>query len=124
MAISDRRHRIARLLWRRLRIVALLLLLLFAVSGVWNIYQKERESRILRTDAERRLEELSAQERALQHNVAKLQTVRGKEEILRDQYAVGKPGEQLIVIVEPERPATTTQEKGFLDIVHTFMPFW
>lgn len=124
MAISDRRHRIAKLLWRRVRIVGVLLLVLLALSGVWNIYKKERESRTLREDSTRRLQALSQQEHALQTSIDSLRTTRGKEEALRDQYAVGKPGEQLVVIVEPERPATTTQETGFLQIVHKFLPFW
>jgi cell division protein FtsB len=124
MAISDRRHRIAKLLWRRLRIVIALLLVVLAVSGVWNIYKKERESRSLRSDSQRQLDALTEQQKALQGNIEKLQTARGKEEALRDQYAVGRPGEKLVIIVEPERPATTTEQEGFLQIVHKFLPFW
>jgi cell division protein FtsB len=124
MAISDRRHRIAKLLWRRLRILIALLLVILAVSAVWNIYKKERESRALRTDSERQLEALTQQQNALKQDISALQTARGKEAALRDQYAVGKPGEQLVVIVEPERPATTTEQEGFLQIVHKFLPFW
>jgi type II secretory pathway component PulL len=124
MAISDRRHRIAKLLWRRLRILITLALVVLAVSGVWNIYKKERESKALRTDSERQLEALVQQQKALTDNIGTLQTARGKEAALRDQYAVGKPGEQLVVIVEPERSATTTEQTGFLQMVHKFLPFW
>lgn len=124
MAISDRRHRIAKLLWRRLRIVGILLLVALAASASWNIYKKERDSRAIRTDAERQLQELTQQQQALQENIDTLRTARGKEEALRDQYAVGKPGEKLVIIVEPERPATTTEENGFMQAVHKFLPFW
>ncbi|HVU75829.1 MAG TPA: hypothetical protein VHD38_03280 [Candidatus Paceibacterota bacterium] len=78
----------------------------------------------MREDSERQLQELTQQQESLQDNINKLQTARGKEEALRDQYAVGKPGEQLVIIVEPDRPATTTSENGFMQAVHKFLPFW
>lgn len=113
-----------KLFWRRVRIVAALLLVVIALSGVWNIYQKERESRQLRDDSERQLEDLTQQQILLQSNIDKLQTERGKEEVLRDQYQVAKPGEQMMIIVEPQQPEAATSSNGFLQLVHKFLPFW
>jgi cell division protein FtsB len=78
----------------------------------------------MRDDAQQRLNELTAQQEQLQSDIAKLQTTRGREEVLRDQYAVAKPGEEMMVIVEPERPVSAASSTGFLDLVHKFLPFW
>jgi len=124
MAISDKRRRIARLLLRRLRIAGLLLLVALLASGVWGIYQKERESRELRGDAERELSELTERENQLRQGIARLGSERGMEEALRDQYTVGRPGERLIIVVEPERREIATTSSPFYDWVHKLFPFW
>ena len=96
MAISDRRRRMVLLLWRRVRIIGLALLLILALSALWGVFQKERESAGLRADSEQALSDMTTQKSKLQSDIAKLQSERGKEETLRDQYAVGKPGEGLM----------------------------
>lgn len=113
-----------RLLWRRLGIVALFILVLVALSGVWNVYQKERESRALRRQAETQYATLSQQQGQLETDIASLQTLRGKEAALRQQYAVGKQGEGLIIIVDPKPQALVRASSTLMQWVHTFLPFW
>src|SRR3990167_7471229 len=124
MAISDRRRHIVRLLWRRLGIVALLILVLVAASGVWSVYQKERESLQLRSEAESQYNMLSQQQTQLQSDIANLETDRGKEAALRQQYAVGKKGEGLIVIVDPRPDAPQQASSTIMQWVRKFLPFW
>ena len=124
MAISDRRRNAVRLLWRRLGIAALFILVLIAISGVWNVYQKESESRSLRQEAEKQYSTLSKQQTQLEADIADLQTERGKEATLRQQYAVGKQGEKLIVIVDPKPEPTVRASSTIMQWVHTFLPFW
>jgi cell division protein FtsB len=106
------RHDHVRLFGRRVLTVVILLLVVIASFGVWDVYKKERASASLRVEAQTALADLSAREAKLQDNIAQLQTERGKEEIVRQQYEMGKEGEHLIVIVEPDEattaPATTT----------------
>lgn len=124
MATYGKKHDPIRLLWQRLGIVALLVVLLIALSGVWDVYQKERESRLLREQSEREAADLSAQVSDLHENIAKLQTTRGKEEVLREQYNVGKAGEQLIIIVDPEETKPIEASSTIMRWVHKFLPFW
>lgn len=124
MATYGKKHDPIRLLWQRLGILALLIILLIALSGVWDVYQKERESRVLRDQSEREASDLSQQVEDLHQNIAKLQTTRGKEELLREQYNVGKHGEQLIIIVDPEQPEPIEATSTLLRWVHKFLPFW
>jgi cell division protein FtsB len=95
----------ARLFTRRVGIAALVLLVVFAAAAVWNVYEKERESRALRLQVEGQLEDLRAREAKLNVDIAKLETDRGLEEALRDQYEVAKAGERLLIIVEPATAA-------------------
>lgn len=112
MATFREKHDPIRVFWRRLGLAALLVLVIMAASGVWNVYRKDRESRLLRTQAETELAHLQTQQRLLDTQINRLETPRGKEEVLRQQYAVGRPGEEMIIIVDPEQstpaPATTT----------------
>ena len=123
MATYGKRRDAIALLWQRLGILALLAILLVALSGVWDVYQKERESRTLREQSERQASELSQQASSLHENIAKLQTDRGKETVLREQYNVGKRGEQLIIIVEPEQPQPIEATSTIMRWVHKFFPF-
>ncbi|PIR83968.1 hypothetical protein COU18_00975 [Candidatus Kaiserbacteria bacterium CG10_big_fil_rev_8_21_14_0_10_51_14] len=112
MAIR-RRNNPVRLLGKRLLVVALLALTIAISWGTWNAYKKERESGVLRTEAELQLEDFTQRHTQLTEDIASLQTSRGMEEVLREQYALAARGEGLIVIVdqpaaEPESATTTT----------------
>ena len=81
--------------------VALLVVVFGAASSAWGVYQKERESKKLRTQAEAERADLLERQGRLEGDIAELGTDRGLEEALREQYALAERGEQLIVIVEP-----------------------
>ena len=124
MAFSKETSTAVRLLWRRLGILGLFLLVLFLFSGVLSVYQKERESRVLRDAAEHKYSMLAEQHEKLTTDIQKLQTDRGKEEALREQYTVGREGERLIVIVEPLGQETEEVKPVLMEWVHRFLPFW
>lgn len=107
MALVKQRVDPVRLLWRRAFMGVLVLVLVAALWAVWGVWQKELESRSLRAAAEGRLAEMQGRYDALSADVASLQTDGGQEDVLRDTYDVGKPGERLIVIVD-EQSATST----------------
>jgi type II secretory pathway component PulL len=113
-----------RLFFRRLGLLALLTLVLLVAAEVWDVYQKERESRALRREAEVQLRDLGSEEKHLQAEIASLQTARGKEATLREHYELGKAGEGLIIIVEPPAAVQTEATSTIMQWVHTFLPFW
>jgi len=102
MAIRQRNDPV-RLFGKRLVIVGLAVLAVVASWGVWGAYTKERESAALRTQAELRLADLQARQTQLKADILNLQTDRGMEEALREQYALAGKGERMIVIVEPPK---------------------
>ena len=93
-----------RLMRRRLLILVLLILVLAMLRGVWSVYQKEQESRAMREEAARQLSDLEARELDLRADITRLDSARGVEEVLREEYELGKSGESVIVIVENEPP--------------------
>lgn len=113
-----------RLFARRLGMLGLLILIGIVVFGVWGVYGKESESRILRDQAAAQLYDLREQKTQLESNIARLETVRGKEEVLREHYEVGRAGENLIIIVEPPQPVPMEEKNGFRQWVGRFLPFW
>ena len=82
-------------------LVGLLVLVVVAADGVWEVYKKERESRELRAQAERGLSDLEMRQAQLTADIEKLESDRGVEEALREQYELAEEGERLIVIVDP-----------------------
>ena len=125
MAIAGKRSDPVRLFARRLALLALFVIVLTALSALWDVYKKEKESRILKNQAEAQLYNLNMQEDHLNGEIARLETARGKEEMLRENYEMAREGENMIMIIDPPKRApsaatTTTLNKW----IHRLVPFW
>jgi cell division protein FtsB len=110
-------RRLRRLLYSKGALVLLLFLLLMSVQGVWDIYVKERSVNRIVEEQEQELVELQRRQAALVLELNRLSTERGIEAELRQKYEVARPGEHVIVLVEPQRNdvPTTTQKKNFFE---------
>src|SRR5882757_8572495 len=106
MAGFKQRNDPVRIFWRRLLMLVLVVFVFFGIWAVVGVYLKERESSALRVQAENQLQDLQGRETALNERIVSLETSRGQEEALRDQYQVGKDGEAMITIVD--EPASST----------------
>jgi len=124
MSTLRQRRDPARVFLRRLGLLALLGAVVVAGSGVWNVYQKERESAGLREQAENHQADLLEREGRLKKDIATLQTDRGMEAALREQYSLAEQGEGLIVIVDPQTPESVQATSTWGGWVHKFLPFW
>ena len=117
VTLRERRDPV-RIFLRRLRLMGLFLLVVAVISGVWGIYGKEQEAIALKREALSQLADLSTQQAQLNGSIAELETDRGKEAALRQQYNVGDAGEGMVMIVEPPKPvpvlATSTPFKTWL----------
>lgn len=123
MAAIRQRNEPVRLLWRRLGLLALLALVVLVGGGVWSAWQKDKASAALNQQSQAALADLTAQESQLQGNITELQSERGKEAALRDQYAVGKQGEDMIVIVDSSTTPPPAQP-SFLDELKKAFSWW
>ena len=113
-----------RLLGRRLLLLALVGLVAVAILGTWGAYEKERESYALRLEAEGQLNDLSTRQSQLDADIASLETDRGKEEVLREQYALAARGEGLIVIVETPPVAPTRATSSVIEWFKKAFSWW
>lgn len=113
-----------RIMGRRILLLLLAILVVSAAWGVWNTYRKEKEAAQLREHAERQLADLKDRQTHLQADYEKLRTERGLEEALRKQYAVGAEGEQLIVIVEPQKPEPVRATSSIMQWIKDVFSNW
>ena len=119
------RNEPVRLLGRRFLLVGLLGLAIIGIIGVINTYQKERESAALEKEAVAQATDLTQREAQLQNDVSELQTDRGREGALREQYALAAEGEQVIVIVDrPSQVVPTASSSAFVIWLHKTFPWW
>ena len=121
MVTLRERHDPLRLMGRRLLLAFLAALVLGASWALWSVWGKERESAQLKHDAQAQLADLEKRQTQLERDYAELQTSRGMEAAVRDQYAMGEKGEGMIVIVEPPAPkpveATSSLAQWFRDVL-------
>ena len=113
-----------KLFGRRLLLVCLLVITLALASGVWNIARKARESALLKRQAQAQLADLQQREGQLTSDIEKLKTDRGKEEALRQQYALAAKGESMIVIVDPEPTTSTVASSSVMQRIVDFFSWW
>ncbi len=99
--------------YSRYTIVGLAIVIVLLGNGVWNIYMRERQSRVMRREAETRLENTLNQKRILEEETGKLQSEEGIEEEIRTKFNVIKPGEHVVMIVNPEATTSATTTQGF-----------
>lgn len=123
MAIRSRNDPV-RLFGRRLILLGLFALIVLSAMGVWGAYQKEKESRLLRKEAEMQLGDLSKRQAQLDADIANLETDRGKEQVLREQYALAARGEGLIVIVDTPPVAPAHATSSLVDWLKKTFTWW
>ena len=101
------KKRVKNLLYSRVTIVILFILILFFAHATWGVYKKERESAANVVRAQNELKRITDREALLNSEIARLNTEDGIEEEIRTKYGVAKPGEQVLIITETEKPTTT-----------------
>lgn len=80
--------------------VILIVVSVFLLRSVWDVYKKSVVARISMDEARSDLEALQLKKTGLEREINSLSTERGIEEELRRRFQVVKPGEQVLVIVD------------------------
>ncbi len=90
--------------------VLLLLLMVVLLKSVWALYGKSQLVGTERGRAYEEWHELDLRRQGLEAKVASLQTDRGIEAELREKFAIVKPGEKVVSIVEDEAALEVTPQ--------------
>lgn len=88
--------------------IGLLIVALLMVFAAYTRYDKMVLVAGRREEVEAEVERLEQQQQSLQKQVDYLSDERGIEAEMRRQFDVALPGEQVVVIVDPEAAATTS----------------
>jgi cell division protein FtsB len=91
---------------------------------VWNIAGKARESAALKKQTQAQLADLAKRQGQLDSDIENLKTDRGKEEALREQYALAAKGEHMIVIVDPEVASAAVATSSSMDWFRGLFSWW
>ena len=94
------RRRTQHVFYYRIITGILFIILVFLANAAWGAYVKYKETEVTRGEAESRLEKLKDREKDIRGEIARLETERGVEEEIRNQFGFAKEGEGVIVIVE------------------------
>ena len=106
------KRKLKRLVYSKPTVVVLFIVVLFLLNGVWNVYQKERDTNEKKVMVQRELDELESRERELRKEVNRLSTKRGIEEEILGKFNVARSGEGIIVIVDaPEGDRTSDEQE-------------
>jgi cell division protein FtsB len=100
------RNKYKRILYSKGAAVVLGIFILLVSRATWGVYKKEQESAANTIRAQSELKKLQDRETLLDSELTRLQTDAGIEEEIRSKYSVSKPGENMIIIVDPAATST------------------
>ncbi len=109
--------------WRKvlnspILLVVLLIIVAFLINSNYNIYKKNQIVKMNREESDLRLSQLREKNNRLTTDLDNLKTDRGIEEELRNKFQVTKSGEEVLVVVDDDKPADVPPPaipKGYWD---------
>ncbi|MDO8594796.1 MAG: septum formation initiator family protein [bacterium] len=102
----QRKRKIRKTLYSKGTLAVVFLLLVLVGKATLGLYTKERDSREHLDRVEGELSSLTSREQSLKGDIARLETPEGIETEIREQFQVAKPGERMVVLVEPQKTKT------------------
>lgn len=104
-----------------LGVLVLFTCLLF--SSIYSLHVKKKQMSILRDEAKNELAKIDKKTGDVTADMQVLDTVHGREKIIREKYNVKKPGERVIVVSDPsqkEDGVKATKTDIWYSITHFF----
>lgn len=95
------RSKLRRILYAKPTIIAGAILVAMVLHAVWGMYQKSQEALAKRNKATVELTSLTAREKQLHQDIARLSSGEGVEAEIRDRFMVAKEGEKVMIIADP-----------------------
>jgi len=110
------KRKFKRLLYSKLSLIILALIVIKLSFSVFDMYKKERDTRLKRIEQKNILYEFKKREKDLSDEIKRLSSEKGIEEEIRSKFEVGKKGESVVLIIdnpEEENIKNNVAEKSF-----------
>ncbi len=122
MLDSQQKRKIRFVAYHKVTLVILFIVVLLFAHSVWNVYQKKRQSEMMKSISLKAAEELRLQDQDLKSKIERLNTTSGVEEEIRSKFNVVKESEKMVVVVEDQNSSvsTTSSMVGFWQKIWNF----
>jgi len=110
------KRKFKRLLYSKLSLIILALIVIKLSFSAFDMYKKERDTRLKRIEQKNILYEFKKREKDLSDEIKRLSSEKGIEEEIRSKFEVGKKGESVVLIIdnpEEENIKNNIAEKSF-----------
>jgi len=123
MVNFQQKKNIRKVIYSRITIFVFIIIVIFLVRAVYDIYQKERMSAKSVASVEENYNSLKARQSMLKSEIERLSTDKGVEEEIRSKFSVAKPGETVVVIIDSGSTSTGLEnvEVGFWQKIFGWM---
>lgn len=107
--------------WQKGILVGLLLLVSFwLLSLIWGLAGKARIAISQAREVEQQYRSFEGRKIALTEDLAALATERGQDAAIRTAFGVARPGEEVIVVVPPSAPVSTSTRSWWQKVLSWF----
>lgn len=107
------RSRAGKLIHSPIVVAVLVILALFLLKAVLDLFGKSRDAHIAAEGARREYEELVEREATIKSGLERLETADGVEAEIRQKFGVVKEGEEVVVVIPDEQDAARkSTQKG------------
>jgi hypothetical protein len=105
-------------------VCASLLLLVVLIRANYSLYERNGIARENKNTLEREFTELEHRKNQLSASLKAIETKKGQEIALRKQFDMGRPGEELLIVVEqtPEKTLPIVEEDMWT-VIKKYIPF-
>ena len=121
----QRKRNIRKFMYSPLVLIAMLVIFLILVSGVWGVYNKARISRLNLEREKTELAKLAVRQQKLSTSIEYLKTEQGVEDEIRTKFRAVRDGEKIAVIINTNTASTSsitssTTESLLFKVFHWF----
>ena len=118
----QQKRKVRAVMYHKATLVILGLFVLVVLHSTWVVFQKKRESELMKDASLSRTEELRTRDTDLKSKIGRLSTDSGIEEEIRSKYSVVKENENMVVVVDSQNTvaSSTAPKVGFWQTIVGF----
>lgn len=105
----QQKRKVKSFIYNRVTIGIIFVLVLYSSYSTIRVYQKQRESQLLKDVATKKLLELEQRDREIDFRINDLDTKQGLEREIRGKFNVSKDDENMVVVLDKESSTTSNQ---------------